>query len=157
VSSVLFYISFFKLRIVDFYYKVLYNHSSFEIIISKYSTSNYYLSGLLLISCYGLYILNLYWFLIINKIVFKSITKVININNDTICHMLCRYSQWVNIPVSFYIYSKNPNERNIFDMIGILALTFNLQTNYWSGDLYYFIIIYGNKIILKFMRIPKRT
>ena len=134
INSILFYISFFKLRIFDFYYKILYNHSSFEIVFQKYSHSNNYLSGILLVSCYGLYILNLYWFLIINKILYKSITKFININNDTICHLLCSYSHWINIPVSFYIYSHRPHEKNMFDMIGITILS--VSSYIYHNDIY---------------------
>jgi hypothetical protein len=134
INSIFFYISFFKLRIIDYYYKILYNNSSFEIIFQKYSHSNHYLSTILLISCYGLYILNLYWFLIINKIVYKNITKFININNDTICHFLCSYSQYINIPVSYYIYSQQPNEKNIFDMTGIIMQ--GVSSYIYHNDIY---------------------
>jgi hypothetical protein len=122
MNSILFYISFFKLRIIDYYYKILYNHSPFEIVFQKYPQSNYYLSSILFISSYGLYILNLYWFLIINKVLYKNIIQFININNDTICHLLCSYSQWINIPVAFYIYSQHSHEKNIFDMTGIIMI-----------------------------------
>jgi hypothetical protein len=74
VNTLLFYLSFGKLRIYDFYYEIIYNNS-FDIIFKNYSHSNYYLSFILLISCYGLYILNLYWFLIMNKILYKIVTK----------------------------------------------------------------------------------
>ena len=67
LNSILFYILFFKLRIYDFYYEIIYNNISFDITFQKYSPTNYYLSSILLISCYGLYILNLYWFLILNN------------------------------------------------------------------------------------------
>ena len=123
LNTILFYISFFKLRIYNFYYEVIYNHFSFQIIIQKYSSSNYYLSNILFISCYGLFILNLYWFLIMNKILYKMITKIINVNKDILCHQLCGYLHWINIPLSFYIYQYNPNEKYIFDMIGVIILS----------------------------------
>jgi hypothetical protein len=122
-NSILFYISFFKLRIFDFYYQIIYNNSIFNILFETYSNRDYLLSSIILVSCYGLFILNLYWFFIINKIVYKSILKNININKETICHLLCSYIHWINIPVSFYIYSYNPNDKNILDMIGVSILS----------------------------------
>lgn len=122
-NTVLFFLSFLKLRVYDFYYEVIYNHSTFDIVFQKYSQSNYYLSGILLISCYGLFILNLYWFLIMNKILYKTITKIVNINTDKLCHLLSCYLHWINIPVAYYVYAYNPNEKYIFDMIGITALS----------------------------------
>jgi hypothetical protein len=123
VNIILFYLSFAKFRIYDFYYEIIYNNVSFDIVFQKYSQSNYFLSSILLISCYVLYILNLYWFLILNKILYKTITKFIHINTDKLCHLLCYYLHWVNIPLSIYIYAYNPNEKNIFDLIGITVLS----------------------------------
>jgi hypothetical protein len=135
VNTILFYLSFLKLRIYDFYYEIIYNNVSFDIIFKKYSYSNYYLSSILLISCYGLYILNLYWFLIMNKILYKTITKIINnINTDILCHNLCSYLHWINIPLSFYIYSNNPNEKNMIDMAGISILS--MSSFMYHNDIY---------------------
>ena len=134
VNTILFYISFVKLRIYDFYYEIIYNNISFNIVFQRYSMSNYYLSSILLISCYGLYILNLYWFLIMNKILYKTITKFINVNTDILCHKLCYYLHWINIPLSYYIYSYNPNEKYIFDMIGITTLS--ISSHKYHYDIY---------------------
>jgi len=132
INSILFYILFFKLRIFDFYYQIIYNNSNFNILFETYSQKDYLLSSIMLVSCYGLFILNLYWFFIINKIVYKGIAK--NINTETICHFLCSYIHWINIPVAFYIYSHNPNEKNIFDMIGITALS--ISSYIYHYDIY---------------------
>ena len=124
VNIILFYISFVKLRIYDFYYDIIYNNISFDIVLQMYSPNSYYLSSILLISCYGLYILNLYWFFIMNKILYKKLTKILNnIDTDILCHKLCYYLHWINIPLSYYIYSHNPNTKYIFDMIGITAVS----------------------------------
>jgi hypothetical protein len=48
--------------------------------------------------------------------------KFVNINTDSLCHILCSYLQGINIPLAFYIYAYNPNEKYIFDMIGITTL-----------------------------------
>jgi|LauGreDrversion4_1035100.scaffolds.fasta_scaffold03576_7 hypothetical protein len=122
-NTLLFYISFAKLRIYDFYYEIIYNNISFDVVFQRYSNTNNYVSSILLISCYGLYILNLYWFLIMNKILYKTITKVININTDILCHKLCYYLHWINIPLSYCIYSRDPHGKHIFDMIGITVLS----------------------------------
>lgn len=120
LNTILFYLSFFKFRIYDFYYKIIQNNFCFYTIFQKYSNSDYS-SYVLLLSCYILYILNIYWFLIMNKILYKIFAK--NINTDKICHLLCSYMHWVNIPLSFYIYSYKPNEKYLFDIIGITILT----------------------------------
>lgn len=133
-NSIVFYITFFKFRIYDFYYKIIYNNISFNLLFDKYSQTNYFLSGIILVSCYGLYILNLYWFLIINKILYKTITKYVNINTDMMCHFLCSYLHWINIPLSLYIYSYNKNKKNIHDVIGITALT--VSSYIYHNDIY---------------------
>ena len=134
VNTIVFYISFVKLRIYDLYYEIIYNNASFDIVFQKYSHSNYYLSSILLISCYGLYILNLYWFLIMNKLLYKTIIKNVNINTDILCHILCSYLHWINIPLSCYIYSYTPNEKNMFDIIGITTLS--IASYKYHNDVY---------------------
>jgi len=124
VNSALFYVSFFKLRILDFYSEIIYNHESLNILIQKYSSNNPILSAIMISSCYGLYILNIYWFLIINKILYKSLSKLyVGINTDKICHFLCSYTYFINIPVCFFIYSYNKSEKNLYDVIGISSLS----------------------------------
>jgi hypothetical protein len=132
VNIILFFLSFIKLRIYDFYYEIIYNNISFNIVFQKYSHSNYYLSFILIVSCYGLYILNLYWFLIMNKILYKTITKIINIDTDILCHYLCSYLFFINIPLSYYIYSCNLNEKYIFDMIGIIILSISSYKHHYD-------------------------
>ena len=124
INTVLFYLSFFKFRIWDFYVEIIHNNKALDLVFNRYSGSNVYLSAILSLSCYGLYILNLYWFLIINKILFKQIAKYIpTINTEKINHLLCSYIHWVNIPLAIYIYSFKPNVKHIFDVVGITALT----------------------------------
>jgi len=134
VNTVLFYLLFIKLRIYDFYYEIIYNNFSFDIVFKKYSQSNYFLSSIILLSCYVLYILNLYWFLIMNKILYKAITKFINVNTDLFCHYLCSYLHWLNIPLAYFIYAYNPNEKYIFDIIGIITLS--LTSYKYHNDIY---------------------
>ena len=124
VNSAIFYVSFFKFRIYDLYNELLYKHIPFTILIQNYSSSNHYLSSVSIASCYGLYLLNLYWFVVMNKILYKTVAKIYNkIDTDEMCHWLCCYIPWINIPLSIYIYSNNPNEKYIFDIIGTILLS----------------------------------
>lgn len=47
----------------------------------------------------------------------------INIDTDFVCHFTCSYLHFINIPVSIFVYSQTPNEKYIFDMIGITTLS----------------------------------
>ena len=124
LNNAAFYVSFAKFRIFDLYRDVIHNHSPFELTFQEYSHSNPYLSSILLISCYGLYILNLYWFLILNKILYKMAAKLVkNLDTDIVCHFLCSGLYCINIPLALCIYSRNPNEKFVFDVIGIIALS----------------------------------
>jgi len=123
-NSAIFYATFFKFRIFDFYSEIIHNHDSLNSVIWGYSSENPLLSALLVTSCYGLYILNIYWFYIINKILYKGLTKLFEgFNTDQMCHLLCSYIHILNIPLAVYIYSQQPNEKYLFDMIGITTLT----------------------------------
>lgn len=125
MNSIFFYIGFLKLRIFDYYGGVIHNHSAMNLLIQKYSQTNTVSTFILVSSCYGLYILNLYWFLIINKVVYKNLIKFLNINTDQLCHYLCSYTQLLNIPMCFFIYSYNKNEKYLFDVIGVSLLSVN--------------------------------
>ena len=134
INSLIFYGCFLKFRIIDFYYEVINNNYTLNIIFNKYSGSSSLMSYMLSFSCYGLYLLNIYWFMIINKILFKSISKIININKESICHYLCAYLHCINIPLSIYLYSYNKDEKNILDVTGIMILS---TTSYlYHSDIY---------------------
>ena len=135
INAVLFYGTFLKFRIYDFYYEILYNNISFNALFQNYSPSNYLSQSIFMLSCYGLYILNLYWFLIMNKIIYKSIAKMVNIDTDSLCHLFCSHIHWVNIPLSIYIYAFNPSDKYIFDVVGITALS--VFSYIYHYDVYY--------------------
>jgi hypothetical protein len=116
INNLLFYASFAKLRLFDYYYDLLHNNQLINTIIQKYSENNYLMSGILISSCYGLYIINLYWFLIMNKVLFKLIASNIHINRDDICQIITAYAHWLNIPLSVYIYIHIRNIQNIYLM-----------------------------------------
>ena len=129
LNNILFMILFAKLRVYDFYYQVIYNNISLETILINYSNDGDYLCKItfyiFFLSCYILFILNLYWFMIINKSFYKTINKIININTHSICHYLCSYIHIINIPISLFIYSYNPHEKNLLDIFGISCLSYS--------------------------------
>jgi hypothetical protein len=133
INNLLFYGAFLKFRVYDYYYELISNQNSFDI-VSTYSQPNYYTYTILVASCWGLYLLNIYWFLIITKIAYKSIAKIISIDTDMMCHYLCSYIYWVNIPLSFYIYSNNPHEKNMLDMFGVISLS--ISSYMYHYDIY---------------------
>uniref|UniRef100_A0A6C0HDY1 TLC domain-containing protein n=1 Tax=viral metagenome TaxID=1070528 RepID=A0A6C0HDY1_9ZZZZ len=122
INSALFYLGFLKFRIIDLYFDLVNNSLVFDI-INKYSSSNIVLSSVLFGCCYGLYLLNLYWFVIINKILYKGIDKILKIGSDEMCHYICSYTLFANIPIAFIIYSYNKNEKYIFDVAGVTGLS----------------------------------
>ena len=82
INLFMFYCSFIKLRIIDFYYEIVSNDQIFNAFIEnyyKYDNSIY----ILMVSVYGLYILNIYWFLIMNKVLYKKIFTPTENKNET--------------------------------------------------------------------------
>jgi hypothetical protein len=69
-----------------------------------------------------------------NKVIYKNIANLTNIDTDIMCHYLCSFIFWVNIPLAVSIYSTNPREKNIFDFIGVTALS--LSSFVYHFDIY---------------------
>jgi hypothetical protein len=124
VNLAVFYIAFAKLRIYDLYCEVIHDNFPFHVLFQNYSHSNLYFHSIVVLSCYGLYVLNLYWFLIMNKVIYKMLTKTVeNLNTDELCHLLCSYLYWLHIPVSLIIYSRCKGEKFVFDLISVIGLS----------------------------------
>ena len=85
------------------------------------------------------------YFLIIIMSVFYLSHKfnLHKITPDMLCHLLCSYIHWINIPVAFYIYSYNPNDKNMLDMVGVTTLSI-------SSYIYHYDICQNIIAILKF-------
>lgn len=137
INLILFYVSFFKLRVLDYYSDILHKHDLLNFIIRGYSSGNLLLSAILVTSCYCLYILNIYWFFILNKILYKILTKVFSgMNIDQTSRWLCPYIHILNIPLTVYIYFQQPNEKYLFYVICITSLSATsliYQCNYQQG------------------------
>lgn len=134
INLLLFYVLFFKLRIIDLYNEIIYGNYAFDMIINKYSPTNTLMSGVFYVSVYGLYILNLYWFLIMTKILYKKVLKNTTINTDKMCRYICSYIHYVNIPLAVCMYSYNKHEKNIFDISGIFMLS--ISSHLYHYDMY---------------------
>jgi len=118
VNLIFFYLSFFKIRVYDFY-KIIQGNRELNNLFDKYERDS--LSYVCLFSVYGLYILNLYWFCIMTKVMVKKLLKPYftnELNNN-----LCFYLRLINIPMSAIVYSIEPKIEYIFDIIGTTALT----------------------------------
>jgi hypothetical protein len=134
INNILFYLTFFKFRIIDMYNELIYSNIIYNHVIDTSSITRIIPSIGVFIAVNGLYLLNVYWFFIINKILYKSIAKTMKIDTDSVCHYMCSYIYWVNIPLSIYIYSHNPREKNILDIIGVTALS--ISSYYYHDDIY---------------------
>jgi hypothetical protein len=80
INILIFYLLFFKIRILDNYNAVVSSGSLLFPIIQKYSSNNIYNSSIIFVSCYGLYIINIYWFGLISHLMYKEITSHITKN-----------------------------------------------------------------------------
>jgi len=105
----LFYLTFFKFRIYDFY-EILH-------------------TGTICIGLYVLYIINLYWFVMMNNEVFRKIKMI---NTDLINYKICTYLHFLNIPLSLFMYSNSPSRRYIYDMIGITLLSISTYDYHYN-------------------------
>jgi hypothetical protein len=134
INALLLYVSFFKFRIFDMYNEIIRGNYVFDVVLHKYTPTSPSISGILYFSVYGLYLLNAYWFLIMTKILYKQLCKNTAINTDKICHFICSYIHYANIPLAAYLYSYNKREQNIFDMAGIVILS--IASHMYHYDVY---------------------
>jgi len=71
INLAAFYLSFLKMRVIDFY-NIVSPDSAIYMVDKKYS-NNAYMSYMLLGSMYGFYALYIYWFIQINMVLYKTI------------------------------------------------------------------------------------
>ncbi len=134
MNLVLFYLSFFKFRVLDYYIEIV-APSAFLPIVQIYSPSNYLLTALIVVPCYGMYVLNLYWFLILTKILYKRLAMIVrSLNTEILCHFVCSYALWINIPVCIYMYSVNPSDHYMYDIVGVTSLA--VSSYFYHVDVY---------------------
>ena len=118
INDVLFFITFFKFRIYDFYNILISNESTY-IGYEKYDYSY-----LLLFAIHGMYILNVYWFLIICKIGLKPIIKFFSKQfSEYFCHFITTYTMFINLLVGSCCYILQLHNRNLYDIFGLSILS----------------------------------
>jgi hypothetical protein len=118
INLLVFYLTFFKFRIFDFYNLIYKNHS--------------FISSYILYSSIGLFAMNMYWFTIMNKMLYKLISKYINIDTDINCRYICSYIYFINIVVENLMYTIN--KKNIYDILGISILA--ISSHLYNSDIY---------------------
>jgi hypothetical protein len=124
VNNILFFATFFKYRIYDYYVNVISNPFIYDS-LQKYVDDSLIQYLFLYTSIYGMFMLNLYWFMILCKIAYKPIESFFQKSTVILLsHRILTYSYFANIFISYYIYSLQENVSYIFDIIGIIALSF---------------------------------
>ena len=120
LNDILFFTTFFKYRIYDFYTILISNQSIYNISYNKY---NYYYFILSAIN--GMFILNLYWFLIICKIVLKPVIKSFSqTTTDYMCHYITSYTMLIGLFIGTSVYlTDSINNRYLYDIFGLVLLS----------------------------------
>jgi hypothetical protein len=80
--------------------------------------------------------------IIIND-VYNDINKYICIDSSELCHWICSYSFFLNIPIAGYIYSYNNQGENLFDIIGISALS--ISSYIYHNNIYELLMKYKDE------------
>jgi hypothetical protein len=116
INNFVFYLTFLKFRIYDFYFSLLHKNKLFDDIFKTYS---YRYSTLLWGSCYGLFAMNLFWALIITKVGFKPLLK----SGEKISHYICHCIHLYHVHVALLAYRVNFQWIYLYDLVGIGCMT----------------------------------
>jgi hypothetical protein len=124
LNDILFFITFFKYRIYDYYNTVIINplvYERFNIYTSQSIWAYLFLYG----GMHGMFLLNNYWFCIICKIFFKKMIKSISEHSQIIiCHRFVSYTLFINAVIGYYVYFQLSNSE-MLDMIGLTILGYS--------------------------------
>jgi len=123
INNALFFMTFFKYRIYDYYVDVVANPMTYAVFHS-YSGDSLLQLSIIHFGVYGLFVLNLYWFTILCKILYKPLNSMFSESTSIpLCHKIVSYFYFSNLGIAYFIYSFSPNEVYIHDIIGILTLS----------------------------------
>ena len=129
-NDVIFFVFFFKIRIVDYYIYAINNPIMYENLYN-YVGDRIFDNILMYSGIYGFFILNMYWFLIMCKILCKQFfgEKIMSIDAQISCHNITSVTLFVNPHIAAYAYyHSSPNFAYFFDLLGIVNLTiFNFK------------------------------
>ena len=121
INNALFFLTFFKFRIYDYYTYLIADTAVFEREIIPYM--GHTLGNMYYVAYVGLFMLNLYWFTILSKIVAKRVVQAIQ--PDTLQMVLrtaLSYMYSLNLPIASFIYVWAPNISYLTDITGVSIL-----------------------------------
>jgi hypothetical protein len=126
LNDLLFFSSFLKLRIINYYYNLIHNE---HIYISMHKYTKTIIHSLhFYIGSHGLYLLNIYWFMIILKKMYKYmiIPTFSQLQSYKFINNINSYTYLLNIFISTYTYSKLTvfNPIYLLDITGITILSY---------------------------------
>jgi hypothetical protein len=125
INDLLFFITFFKFRIYDFYVNVIHNQQYYNVLLKYNKTIFQYLH--ILFGTHGLYLLNVYWFTIIIKKIYKhEILPLFPAKNVYLLNEIQSKMFFLNIGISSYIYTQLSifNPIYLLDIAGISVLSY---------------------------------
>jgi hypothetical protein len=165
-NDIIFFVLFFKIRIVDYYLYAINNPIMYENLYN-YVEDRIIDNVLMYSGIYGFFILNMYWFLIMCKICCKTFfsDKVLSLEAQINCHRITSRTLLFNPHIAAYAYyHSSPNGAYFFDLVGILNLsifnfkyhdsikkyiTKNKQIQYTSDELFTYYIMDNLSIHLR--------
>jgi hypothetical protein len=155
VNDLLFFSLFFKLRIYDYYFKIVQNPEAHTVITNN--IVNDMDKILIYIGLYGLFGLNIYWFSIICKKLYKQIVikMVPFLDSKKIAECMLTVSFFVNFYIAYVNYSVNMNSYHLFDLCGLFMLSIASGNYHYSKYKYMEnnqdVNVFSNELIEHFM------
>jgi hypothetical protein len=165
-NDIIFFVLFFKIRIVDYYLYAINNPIMYQNLYN-YVGDRIFDNVVMYSGIYGFFILNMYWFLIMCKICCKTFfgDKVLSLEAQINCHRITSRTLLFNPHIAGYAYyHSSPNSAYFFDLVGILNLgifnfkyhdsikkyiTQNKQIQYTSDELFTYYIMDNLSIHLR--------
>lgn len=123
VNDGVFVYLFFKLRVYDCYYQILYNQETYDLINTRITDNVDKLFTYA--SFYSMFILNMYWFSIICKKLYKQIVIGLMpfLDKKSIAECLLTISFCINFYIAYINYSVNMTPYHFLDLFGIFVLS----------------------------------
>lgn len=143
VNNILFILSFFKVRIYDIYYNIVFNQNYTDLLIENSATKYNYAMAYIVPHCFLL--LNTYWFFIILKVVFKTIKQSTRFINEINAEYILQYSYCLSLVCNLYANYELTGYM-INDYCDIISLGFVCLSSYlYHGRNYKMIVQHGHK------------
>ena len=125
-NDIIFFVSFFKIRIFDYYIYAINNPIMYENLYN-YVGDRFFDNIVMYSGIYGFFVLNMYWFLIMCKVICKKLfgEKIMSIETQINCQHITSLTLLFMPHVAAYAYyHSSPNFAYFFDLVGIINLGF---------------------------------